>query len=447
MPHLTCGIVVLLVAGAFLMRGGQPSRALDDGIPPGDDTPSSHGGQHNRHAKPLGRPTVQNGSHLEYAGVFSSDARFRAASKFSQFAEANGIPAVPGTRQDEVPPTVLHSYERVVEAYEPPAHAIVMPETESLVHKAIAEVVTFVYGHAKVLRTPENVTTDSMGRAIVSDPAIPAVHVLDPNGKTSFRILGGPGRRLHSPGDVAVDADDNIYIVDSSRAIVLVYDQYGRFLREIGAFHGENMYQALTGIAIDRKAGHLYLADSPRHMVFILDLHGNVLKRVGKHWSNTSAGELKRRDDIGPEEFNYPKDLAVGEHEVIVLDKGGTRIHVMDLDCNLIGSFIVQQAVRDEADSVEIARNGEIYVSYPGNAEIRVSNLDGELLRSFRRAGSRMGHFDAPRGLWIDVKSRLYIADRQNARVQLFQLATSAGGPGCASQGSLAGALPSCVIR
>jgi hypothetical protein len=41
-------------------------------------------------------------------------------------------------------------------------------------------VVTFAYGHLRVMREPQNVASDSLQRVLVADPAIPAVHVLDP---------------------------------------------------------------------------------------------------------------------------------------------------------------------------------------------------------------------------------------------------------------------------
>jgi len=74
-------------------------------------------------------------------------------------------------------------------------------------------------------------------------------------------------------------------------------------------FHGENMYERPTGIAIDRKAGRLYLADTPRNLVFILDLHGNVLKRLGRDRHGNGSGD-----------FASPTQIAVSDHGIVVLD-------------------------------------------------------------------------------------------------------------------------------
>jgi sugar lactone lactonase YvrE len=319
---------------------------------------------------------------------------------------------------------MLLSEHRFFEDFVPSAHAVASPEVHSLLASARDGIVTLAYGRPGVLQAPQWVTTDSRQRVILTDPGVPAVHILDPKGKTSFSILGGQGRRLQLPGGVAVDAEDNIYIADSSHGMVLVYDQYGRFVRYIGNFHGENMYQHPTGIAIDRKAGHLYLADTPRHLVLMLDLQGNLLKPVRKPLAANGEG-LTPREDFAPREFNNPTQIALGEHEVVVMDTGGTRIRIMDMECNLLASFSVRNVPYqdiDRQDGLGVDREGNIYVSHVGTSDVGVYNSNGVLLATFGQAGYRMGEFSAPRGLWVDSNNRLYVADTANLRVQLFQL-------------------------
>ncbi len=388
-------------------------------------------------ARVLPRLNLSTGRELVYVGMFPSDAIFRGSSKFTRFLDAMNVPRADvrppvgsweqAARQSGVPSWMLSCNQRVVDDIEPPAHAVALPEAHSPVGNVRNAVVSFVYGRSIVLRTPQHLTSDSRQRVILSDPAIPAIHVLDPRKKTSFSILGGQGRRLQSPGAVAVDGQDNIYVADSKRGMVLVYDQFGKFVRYIGSFHGENMYQRVTGIAIDRKAGHLYLADSPRHLIFMLDLQGNLLKRVGKKSDDTGSGELKRRNSPGPEAFNDPTEIAVSDREVAVLDRAGTRVQIMDLECNLLGGFSVRNGPYQEADKengLGLDHDGNVYVSDVGASEVRMYSRDGELLAAFGQAGSRMGEFSAPRGLWVDASNRLYVADTDNVRVQLFRLTT-----------------------
>ncbi len=416
-----------------LLASPGPNRALDD-------TGTSAGGRPTplrteapkQPVRAFPRLSLGRGRELVYVGMFSSDGMFRGASKLSRFLDSMKVqppegPSEQDAKQSSAPPWMLSSSLRVVDDIEPRAHAMALPEAHSLPVNGRDAFVSLVYGRPRVLRTPQHLTTDSRQRVILSDPSIPAVHVLDSKRKTSFSILGGQGHRLQSTAGVAVDGEDNIYVADSKRGMVLVYDQYGRFLRYIGNVHGENAYQRPSGIAIDRKAGHLYLADSPRHLIFMLDLEGNLLKRVGKQGDDTSKGELKRRNNTGPGAFNDPTQIAVSDHEVAVLDTAGTRVQIMDLECNLLRGFSVLKASRAEAhkeNGLGLDQDGNIYVSYVGTSEVRMYNRDGGLQASFGQAGSRMGEFGAPRGLWVDASKRLYVADTENVRVQLFQLST-----------------------
>jgi DNA-binding beta-propeller fold protein YncE len=262
--------------------------------------------------------------------------------------------------------------------------------------------------------TPHQLTTDSMLRVIISDPDLRAVHVFDPKGKTTFSILGDQGRRLHLPAGVAVDAEDNIYIADSERGMVLVYNQYGQFVRYIGLFHGENMYERPTGIAIDRKARRLYLADTPRNLVFILDLDGKVLKRLGKDRHGNGRGE-----------FASPTQIIVSDHGVVVLDAERSRIQILDFDGNSIGRYRIPTAV-DRDNGLAVDNDGNIYISYAASSAISIYKRDGTSIGSFGRSGSRIGEFRAPRGLWVDASNRVYVAGAGNARVQVFQMSTGA---------------------
>ena len=227
---LACSPLVVVV-----LAGASSHRALADGDPAeGHPVATPQVQTLVIHARPSPNLILQGGREVKYVGLFSADANFHGSSKLNRFLDNATRAPVPDTGQNAVPATALHSYVRFKEDYEPPAHAVAIPEVHSLAGRALDSVVTAVYGHRVVLRTPQRVTTDSRQRLIVSDPGIPAVHVLDPKKKTSFSILGGQGRRLQAPAGVAVDAEDNIYIADSSRGLVLVYDQYGTFVRYIG---------------------------------------------------------------------------------------------------------------------------------------------------------------------------------------------------------------------
>src|SRR5271165_5966812 len=80
---------------------------------------------------------------LTYVGMFSPDAEFRTPSKMAattgHFAEEGILPASKGAqsaRLRDVPESMLVSNERVVEDFEPPAHAQSVAQAHSPIGKA-----------------------------------------------------------------------------------------------------------------------------------------------------------------------------------------------------------------------------------------------------------------------------------------------------------------------
>ena len=64
---------------------------------------------------------------------------------------------------------------------------------------------------------------------------------------------------------------------------------------------------------------------------------------------------------------------------------------------------------------------GEIFIADGyANARVHKFAVDGTLIKSWGSPGSAPGEFNLPHGCWIDRKGRLFIADRENDRVQVF---------------------------
>ncbi len=284
-------------------------------------------------------------------------------------------------------------------------------------------IVTLVYGRERILLAPHHVTVDSQGRILIVDPDLRTVHVL--GGHDSFRIAGGPNHRLLLPSGVAVDADDNIYIADSERGLVLVYAPDGKFLRYIGKRGDESLFHSPAAIAIDRGSSRLFLLDPPRHLLFVLDLEGNILKRIGQPRPNAIG---KVRGESIAMDLDDPTAIAIGNNEVVVVDSGSSRIHVMDLECKPLAQFRIPSIsgppMRDDV-GLGVDLTGNIYVSSTRDSHVRIYGRDGSLLGSFGRSGMEIGEFNSPAGLWVDGANRLYVADTNNGRVQVFQLSQS----------------------
>ena len=65
--------------------------------------------------------------------------------------------------------------------------------------------------------------------------------------------------------------------------------------------------------------------------------------------------------------------------------------------------------------------DGSIYVADGyGNSRIVKFNKDGNLVKHWGERGTALGEFNTPHSIVIDAQNNLYIADRQNGRIQVF---------------------------
>jgi DNA-binding beta-propeller fold protein YncE len=73
---------------------------------------------------------------------------------------------------------------------------------------------------------------------------------------------------------------------------------------------------------------------------------------------------------------------------------------------------------------IAFAPNGELVVSDGyGNARIVRFSADGRLLGEFAHRGNGPGEFQLPHNVVIDGRGRIYVADRDNERVEVFDAA------------------------
>jgi len=372
-------------------------------------------------ADPVAFPVIElDCTHrLEYVGEFSAEGTFSPLGRhrrwYNQERTQTNFAAAgkPLARPAEVPDFVdLKPVEHVMQNYAPPVHASQLLSGKTKMGGWRDHVVAFVYGHEQSLMAPQHITIDSHGRLIVTDPAVPAVHVLD--GKKSFRIAGGERRRLRQPGGVAVDGNDNIYVADPGLGLIDVYDPSGNFLRYIGKIDDESLFDYPTGIAIDRTNERVYLLDTARSVMLILDLQGNILKRVGR-----------RSSDEVPVEFSYPSEITISGEEVVVLDLAGARLQVFNLDGRLLRQINTYTSTGVSKIPVEMGlgadSEGNIYLSNFRDSGVRVFTREGRILSSFGRSGMSDGQFDFPTGVWVE-KDSLYVADTKNRRVEVFKI-------------------------
>ena len=78
----------------------------------------------------------------------------------------------------------------------------------------------------------------------------------------------------------------------------------------------------------------------------------------------------------------------------------------------------------NQPSDVVIAANGDIFVAdgHGGKSNDRIVRLskDGKFIKAWGKHGKAPGEFDTPHGIALDSAGRVFVADRVNSRVQVF---------------------------
>jgi peptidylamidoglycolate lyase len=180
-----------------------------------------------------------------------------------------------------------------------------------------------------------------------------------------------------------------------------------------------------------------------------VDSHGNVFvfHRAGRTWAGPSAPDDPSLEPIEPatvevfdgrsgrhlrswgaNRFLLPHGLTIDGHDNLWLtDVGLHQVFKFSPDGKLlltIGVARVAGADRSHFNmptDVAVLSDGSFYVS-DGYRNTRVIKFSarGEFLFEWGRKGAGPGEFDLPHAVDVDTTGRVYVADRSNGRIQIF---------------------------
>ena len=185
---------------------------------------------------------------------------------------------------------------------------------------------------------------------------------------------------------VAVDARDNVYVFNRGNHPVIVFDRDGKFLRS----WGEGIFTNPHGVAVGPD-DTVFCVDASDHTVRKYTTEGKLLMTIGT--------EGKGAPPMSGDPFSLPTHVAVDP------------------------------------------RNGDLYVADGySNARVHKYTPDGRLLFSWGESGTNPGQFNVVHNIATDLDGWLYVADRENRRIQVFdpngkyetQWGTCPGPPACA---------------
>ena len=185
----------------------------------------------------------------------------------------------------------------------------------------------------------------------------------------SYKVVHGwpalpDGYALGQVTGVEVDSQNRVWVFHRAERPVLCIDGDSG---EIISSFGDDMFENEHGLAVDN-ADNVWLTDADTHVVEQYSPEGELMMTLGV---KGEPGEDEQR-------FNKPTD-------------------------------------------VDIAPDGSIYVTdgYGNNRVVKLSS-DGKFITAWGSKGTGPGEFDTPHGLTVSGDGRVYVADRGNSRVQVF---------------------------
>jgi DNA-binding beta-propeller fold protein YncE len=174
-----------------------------------------------------------------------------------------------------------------------------------------------------------------------------------------------------APASVAFDSKGHVWVLTRGNPSLYEFDNNGKFIRSFG----EGLFTRSHGLRFDND-GNIWATDVSAHTVMKLNTQGEVLLTIGTKgqrgdWNDTTHF------------LNEPNDVA-------------------------------------------IAKNGDVFIAQghtPGaNGDARVLKFDktGKFIKSWGGKGKEPGKFDVAHGLAFDAKGQLWVTDRENQRIQIF---------------------------
>jgi hypothetical protein len=176
---------------------------------------------------------------------------------------------------------------------------------------------------------------------------------------------------------IVTDSHDRVYLFNRGEHPLIVLDRDGNFLNS----WGEGQLPDAHGMFIDGEE-NIYMPVKNSHVVLKYRPDGNLLMTLGE-WDKPS-------DTGWSGDYNDPVKQAAGPFH--------------------------------RPSDVALNGAGDLYISDGyGNSRVHKFTADGKLLFSWGEPGKTgPGEFHVPHGVWVHTDGRVFVADRENNRIQIF---------------------------
>ena len=217
-----------------------------------------------------------------------------------------------------------------------------------------------------------------LGTAVFAQrPSDPALLVPQTAPELAYVAVPNPitvpaGTTMGASASVTFDVNGHLLVLTRGAQPFFEFDENGKFVRAFG-----DSFTRAHGVRLDGD-GNIWATDVGAHVVYKLNPQGQVLLTLG---TKGQAGDWN--EAAGSRKLNQPNDVAI------------TRT----------GDFFVVQG----------------HTPGPGG-DARVLKFDksGKFIKSWGGKGKGPGQFEVAHGIAIDAQGLLWVTDRENQRIQIF---------------------------
>ena len=180
------------------------------------------------------------------------------------------------------------------------------------------------------------------------------------------------GVTMGAAASVAFDANGHLFVLTRGDKTFFEFNPDGSFVRSFG----DKLFTRSHGLRIDRD-GNLWATDVGGHVVVKMNRDGQPLLTIG---TRGEGGEWN--EATGSHKLNQPNDVVIAANGDVFIAQGHAR-------CG-------------------------------GDARVLKFDKAGKFIKSWGGKGSGPGQFQVAHGIAIDGKGLVWVADRENQRIQVF---------------------------
>jgi uncharacterized protein (TIGR03437 family) len=302
------------------------------------------------------------------------------------------------------------------------------------------------------------VAADSHGNVFIADPQNYLVLQVAPSGTLS--VVAGNYQAAHTgdgglavnaslqPGDVAVDAKGNLFILDQSFIREVTPDGNIKTVAGNGNFGYKGDGGAATNASINTATGILL---DPNGVIYFADTYNDCVRKIANGVISTFAGQCNNPGFSGDgkaataAQLSRPSGLAFDPFgNICIADSLNGRIRMVSTTgviSTLAGATQLSYPAGLATDSA-----GNLYIADSLNNEVYKYSFKSAALTLFAGTSSAPGGFagdggaasqallNGPSGVAVDASGNLYIADAGNERLRQVngagKISTTAGNGG-----------------